>query len=234
MGILGIKNRTENWKTAWYFAPFFRDDSARASLARRLGEHERTLTGDIQIELFWYGVRDYVYQTDNKTEPGPELVGKSYEKLFSNLRESVQHFRAQTFPYKFESLKLHNYDASEGNWGDIFRNIYNTEVDIVLKTPDHLLIGEAKDESSFGTDSDYALVHQLIRQYVMAKVLIDIIPESGAKRVIPFIVVHPDKLATAMNTVQVKFMLDQKWLNENNILSWEDIEKLAKSGSTID
>ena len=31
MGILGIPNRTENWKTARYFSPFFRDKDARLS-----------------------------------------------------------------------------------------------------------------------------------------------------------------------------------------------------------
>ena len=32
MAILGIYNRTENWKTAYEFAPFFRDGNACAKL----------------------------------------------------------------------------------------------------------------------------------------------------------------------------------------------------------
>ena len=36
MGILGITNRTENWKTAKSFAPFFKNKCARVALAHRL------------------------------------------------------------------------------------------------------------------------------------------------------------------------------------------------------
>ena len=64
MAILGITNRTENWKTARYFAPLFEHRSVR--LARRLltEEEERATLqpGDVRLELFWYGMRDYFHR----------------------------------------------------------------------------------------------------------------------------------------------------------------------------
>ena len=45
---------------------------------------------------------------------------------------------------------------------------WSAAIDIVLETTDRLFIGEAKLESTLGSDSDHVLVHQLIRQYVMA------------------------------------------------------------------
>ena len=53
MGILGIENRTENWKSAQLLRA-----RSEAGLARRLGEPDVTPADDIRIELFWYGVRD--------------------------------------------------------------------------------------------------------------------------------------------------------------------------------
>ena len=52
MGILGIKNRTENWKTARTFAPFFDDAELRLALVKRLGAPSETKPEDIQLELF--------------------------------------------------------------------------------------------------------------------------------------------------------------------------------------
>ena len=70
MGILGIPNRTENWKTARTFAPFFKSCSARAALAKRLleplGESQE---GTVEIELFWYGIRDYIDLLGKKRKP---------------------------------------------------------------------------------------------------------------------------------------------------------------------
>ena len=58
MGILGITNRTENWKTAESFAPFFECDSARTRLAKRLleplGKSHEVQPRTVKIELFWW------------------------------------------------------------------------------------------------------------------------------------------------------------------------------------
>ncbi len=67
------------------------------------------------------------------------------------------------------------------------------------------------------------MVHQLIRQYVMATMLIDKLCED--KKAIPFVVgPNAQKL---IRHQQVKFMIHQGWLNPDNVLSWVDIEKLA-------
>ena len=65
--ILGIKNRTENWKTAKHFARYFTNDEAVAKLAQRLGEPETTSGKCMQIELFWKGMRDHVKREQCKT-----------------------------------------------------------------------------------------------------------------------------------------------------------------------
>ena len=50
--ILGIKNRTENWKTARYFAPFFEDEAARLSLAKKLGAPDSTQGSEVKSSCF--------------------------------------------------------------------------------------------------------------------------------------------------------------------------------------
>ena len=63
MGILGIDNRTENWKTAHTFAPFFEDANLRLklvpgetcqSLSRNAPTFHRATSS---MELFWKGMR---------------------------------------------------------------------------------------------------------------------------------------------------------------------------------
>ena len=66
-GILEIENRTENWKTARYFSPFFEDEAAGIRLAKRLGAPQSTEQSEVQLELFWKGMRDYVHQGERNT-----------------------------------------------------------------------------------------------------------------------------------------------------------------------
>ena len=109
-------------------------------------------------------------------------------------------------------------------------NLRNTEIDIVLESPKHLFIGEAKYESTFGTKSDYVLVHQLIRQYVTARILLNLPQRDkthSGKSIVPFLVVDADKIDSVKNMAQVKFMMNQKWLKEKNILTWDQIALLA-------
>ena len=235
MGILGIKNRTENWKTVQHF--YGLSDNAKTRLVQRLGEPEDTPAEEIRVELFWQGMRDYIDKTDGKNKPGPEAIATTYSKqgLFRDLRERVKNFRAEEPPYKFNTLRPHNYDPSKENWEDLFNNLSKTEIDIVLETPNHLFIGEAKDESTLGTGGKYILVHQLIREYVMAKILVDLVQVD--KLVVPFVVWDPSHPENLRNTVQVKFMLNQcwpdgqRWLREDNVLSWCDIKKLTNENS---
>ena len=69
-------------------------------------------------------------------------------------------------------------------------------------------------------------MHQLIRQYVMAKTLMDRLESDGLakKNVIPFVV--GDDVGSLKKRRQVEFMLNQCWLKEKNILSWNEIQKL--------
>ena len=230
MGILGIKNRTENWKTVQHF--YGLDDDAKIRLVEQLGEPAGTSAGEIQVELFWYGVRDYLKAKKLPTKHQADAFAASYLKCFCNLREEVRAFNG------FEPLQCHNYDACKKyptNKSDkLSDNLRGTEIDIVLETQNHLFIGEAKDESGFGTNGTLVLVHQLIREYVMAKILVDLVAESDKdkkRKVVPFVIGASDKLESLKNTAQVKFMVAQGWLKEKNMLSWCDIKKLTNENS---
>lgn len=227
MGILGITNRTENWKTIQHFAPFVRDGNIRLNLARRLGEGSETQPSDVCIELFWYGMRDYVHKQGRANAPTYEELAGLYNHRFLSLRKNIDRFG------KFQALKHHNYDVSEqGRMDKLKSNLAHTEIDIVLETPKHLFIGEAKGETKLRGVGERVLVHQLIRQYVMAIILVDCQVANGhpKKRVIPFVVGDKASLPSLKNTAQIKFMIHQTWLKEKNVLSWDRIKELAQPG----
>ena len=101
-------------------------------------------------------------------------------------------------------------------------NLVGTEIDVVLETQTRLYIGEAKHESTLHANSSYVLVHQLIRQYVMARILIELC--SSKKEVVTFIIRDEVK---GREQAQVEFMIDQCWLKKENILSWGYVRKLC-------
>ena len=77
-------------------------------------------------------------------------------------------------------MQPRNYDVStKDRMANLGNNLVNTEIDIVLQSPNHLFIGEAKHEMTFGANGRLVLVHQLIRQYVMAKILMDRLESDG-------------------------------------------------------
>ena len=91
-----------------------------------------------------------------------------------------------------------------------------------------LFIGEAKLESALGSDSDHVLVHQLIRQYVMARILFDVLVNRAvydSREVVPFVVVEDADYTR--RTSQIRFMVDQKWLRPENVLSWHGVAGLT-------
>lgn len=207
-----IKNRTENWKTAKHFAPFFTNEVARARLARRLlDEPEDTPIGGVQIELFWKGMRDYLKCTKKSHEEVKDELKKLYSKCFGGLKKDVRAFG-------FEARKSWNYDPSQAP-EKLFTNLRNTEIDIVVETPTTLFIGEAKGEMTFGADGALVLVHQLVRQYVTVKILVGLLHQD--KRIVPFVVGGSD------NVKQVQFMLKMGWLKKSHILCWNCIDRLA-------
>ena len=232
MSILGINNRTENWKTAYEFAPFFRDGNACAKLARTLEEGGSPTGNEVKIELFWKGMRDYVDKVGKPKEH--ELQDKCikayYEtELFCGLRDDIQKFNKIGTKNALRIPNAWNYDPCKvepkpGQTGEgaLFNNLRNTEVDIVLETPGHLFIGEAKDESVLGGSGPLVLVHQLIRQYVTARILLRVM--GSEKEIVPFLVVADNDYMK--RTGQVQFMISQEWLKKKNVLTWADIRGL--------
>ena len=234
MGILGIDNRTENWKTAQTFAPFIGNDFAAKLLAERLLEG-RPLDPEeeVSLELFWKGGRDYWHaakKCDKLVEPSPKLLACTYNQRFPRLRKEIEEFQRDA-PKAFRPLLLYNYkvDNVDGGYAKtLATNFRNTEFDIVLETSEYLLIGEAKDESSFDAKSKYVLVHQLIRQYVIAEILVHLVAEAKnqrPKKVVPFVVApRGKKLESLMETAQIRFMTGypkgRPYLKKSNILSW--------------
>ena len=221
MKILGIRNRTENWKTARLFSPLFGEESI--CLAKCLGEQTETRPGDVHLELYWKGMRDYLHKLRNAGKDNPHDshdFAKRYTCLFPDLRARIQEFG------QFQPLRDKNYDVrpeDEEGMADLRNNLVNTEIDIVLETPGHLFIGEAKHEMSFHADGRQTLVHQLIRQYVMATILIDCI--GSGKQVVPFVV--GDTREGLKRKTQVKFMIQQDWMKAENVLEWGEIKKLG-------
>ena len=219
MAILGITNRTENWKTATYFAPLFGHASAR--VARRLlpdaQEQAALQPSDVRLELFWRGIRDYIWQRGGSSPDDAADFAERYERLFQTLHQEVTDFR------EFRPLKPWNYktDTAEKR-SRLESNLRNTEFDIVVESPTHLFIGEAKHEMSFGTSSKDVLTHQLIRQYVTAHVLLDLLGHH--REVVPFVVA--DDLDEIHKKKQVQFMLDQQWMRRENVIEWGEIEAL--------
>lgn len=213
MGILGIKNRTEDWKTVQHFHGL--SDSAKVGLARCLGEPKDTVAEEISIELFWHGMRDY----DKEHQVSDEVVAVAYGQLFPKLRQKVLEFKGRN---EFAKLEAHNYSRDDED--RLASNVKRTEVDIVLETPDRIFIGEAKYMSDLGTDGSLVLVHQLIRQYVTVKILAYL--AGSPKNVISFVVANEKGLERRQEKAQVEFMTQQGWLPEGNVLSWGDINDI--------
>ena len=239
-----IENRTENWKTARYFSPLLGKGNARlAELGYRLGESRHTPPDEIQIELFWKGMRDFLYKgrgkrTREDNEADAIDLAKRFECIFPDLREKIQGFGRSQDPSRktqveslegntenqqsFRKLNELNYNTSaqDSSWkSKLFDNLRNTEVDIVLESPNYLFIGEAKHESGFDADGTRFLVHQLVREFVLARVLLHRL--GSQKEVIPFVV--GNNVERLRSQPQIIFMIRQTWMKEENVLSWDDI-----------
>lgn len=237
MGILDIKNRTENFKTAKTFAPFLVDGNDAEKrlvdlancLGKPVGGSPVTEQDEVRLELFWYGMRDNLPDKQRDYTPARAVEwARRYESICGSLRTRIDTWnRKQPKRKKFSDLNEDAYRAT--NAKRLYSNLVNTEFDIVLQTPGHLFIGEAKHLSGLNANGQRVLVHQLIRQFVAAKVLLS---ERGSdKEIVPFIVCDKDGdhgKAKLVNTAQARFMLAQGWLNKENILTWDDIDRIAK------
>ena len=230
--ILGIKNRTENWKTARTFGRMYPENVATLanSLLKSYCEFPdcnlpNLQPGQVRLELFWKGVRDHVHRTKEKGQAIVEEFALLYKQLFPHLRENIVDF-TNAGKHKFNDLKSDNYDVSTlESKKKLFSNLLNTEIDIVLEAPNHIFIGEAKLEMSLKGDSNNLLVHQIIRQYVTAKLLLKHL--KCDKTLVPFIV--KDKRRNPNLALQTRFMVHKGWLKKENILRWEDVEQSARA-----
>ena len=188
----------------------------------------------MQVELFWTGVRDY-----KETIISATRCKEVYQSLFGGLRGEIEAFIAEARSESrrpLNDLKDWNYRVSD----DIFApgrngtkapssealksNLRSTEIDIVLETPSHLFIGEAKDVSRLDAKSSYILVHQLIRQCVLAKMLLTILGKH--REIVQFVV--GTKVENLKKNEQVRFVEKQGWLKENNILSWKCVKAITE------
>ena len=88
MGILGISNRSENWKTVKNFYPLSED--AKVKLVQRLlkpyPHAQEVAPASVQVELFWTGVRDY-----KETIISATRCKEVYQSLFGGLRGESRH-----------------------------------------------------------------------------------------------------------------------------------------------
>ena len=214
MAILGIENRTENWKTAQVFAPLFpqqrhAEDARKRLAGKLLGKCVRS---EVSLDLFWYGIRDYGDRCDWKKNDYIRPCAEAYERLFPELRGCVEK--------QFTNLDAIHYRVSDKV--KLANNLRNTEIDIVLESQHHLFIGEAKREAKFG-DRASVLKHQLVRQYVMARILLDFVGKK--KKIVPF-VVGDDKKGLHRKK-QVQFMIQCLGMRHDNVLDWDDIRQLT-------
>lgn len=219
MAILGIENRTENFRTAEHFAQFMQTNGH--SLLDLLGVSTESSETETSLELFWKGMRDFLH--NKKHHDNNERLAEVYDSHFLDLRREVQCFRTAR-SQQFANLEDWNYDASTPERRKMLRdNLVNTEIDVVLETEHCLYIGEAKHLMRFGADRGLVLVHQLVRQYVMATILMDIwSDENGGrkKKIVPFVI------GASENFLQVQFMRDSGRMLENHIVTWDQIANL--------
>lgn len=216
MAILGIENRTENWKTAQVFAPLFpqqhRAEDARKRLAERLGVSIPDCA-DVSLDLFWYGIRDHGTRCGWKKNDYIRQCARAYKHLFRELRGCMEK--------EFTNLDALHYRVSDK--AKLANNLRNTEIDIVLESQHHLFIGEAKRDEKFGGNKKLVLVHQLVRQYVAATILLDFVGKK--KKIVPFVVGDDKKVLHRKK--QVQFMIQCLGMRHDNVLDWDDIRQLT-------
>lgn len=235
--ILDIPNRTENWKTARAFIPII-EYHCQHELASRIIQHANGVhiplrATQVILEVFWKGFRDYCKRKGN-AKPNPEEVAVLYRELFSKLPEQICDYNdnASTNKAKLKQLKPGNYVCFNDSTQALYANLLNTEIDIVLSTPGYLLIGEAKHVETFGADSRLVLVHQLIRQYVVASIIVNMVAQDNnselKEEIIPFIIC--DDPVQTKKSAQIKFLQHLGWINMENVFSWNEIHRITKEG----
>lgn len=219
-----IVNKSENWRIAKLFINGSGEKVAKSIAEKVLLNCNLPNSTSIEYELFWKGYRDYCDHIDGKGR-NVDIKDRAlqvYNAKFKSLRAEIEKYNASYFPRLNLDDCGRNYTVSSESIDDFFRNLYNTEIDIVIRAGDCFLIGEVKHTQSFSADSGHILVHQLLRQYVVASIILEEISRMESKkfRVIPFIIAD----GNAKNTGQIKLLQHLGWLNEKNIFSWSSFE----------
>ncbi|MBN3136050.1 hypothetical protein E2566_03655 [Pectobacterium punjabense] len=227
--ILGIKNRTENWTTVGHLFDLRNNKLIRYLMGNNSDDSAPFDNGsEARLELFWYGYRDYIFGKNiTRNTVKIDAIYERFLRLFPGLQERVLNFNGESNKYlrvkKTANYSLEREDAPLR----LFQNIRHTEIDIVIETRNKLYIGEVKDSQTFGAHGGLFLPHQLLRQYVMARILVD---ELGKDLdVVPFVIVNDSTPRNDQNKVQLKngqvlLMENLNYLNMKNVFTWSDIE----------
>ena len=240
MGILGIENRTENWKTVETFTPFFDNPDGRVRLAQRLlkplGKSLDFQLEEVQLELFWNGMRDFLKkQPDWKSLPNQDAKIEKFGPVFAELyQREYSTLRTEILGNRMSLPEDFNYNVSGADGKKkLYHHLHGTEFDVVLEAPGYLFVGEGKFMGDFSDNRNGVLKHQLVKQFVVANITSMFLQERGEServKVVPFVVSdHPEKIREKQ---QVKFMIGKGCMSSDNILSWDCIEKLSKSSTT--
>ena len=113
MGILNIKNRTENWKTAEIFCRLSEDK--RLAFVNSLSTESGSHADWVNMDLFWRGVRDYRHGLV-KNAMKQEDAGRDWSEIAQETDENL-------------SLEFWNYYKS--CFGHLRENVSNGRVSIV-------------------------------------------------------------------------------------------------------
>lgn len=226
--IIGINNRTENWKTAETLGPLITREKQN-HLANLLidANHSSFDSDEVVMQFFWKGFRDHWNERSRQCSKD-DMVNETaviYNRLFPNLRNEIEAYNKDEKVSRNKRLRLTeaNYVCLNSDMQSkkrLFANVSNTEIDVVLEAPGFLLIGEVKAEQTFGAASKHILVHQLIRQYVMASIVLEMRAERKDFKLIPFVIGDNTK-----QTAQVACMRYLGYLPEANIITWEELKK---------
>ena len=232
MGILGIENRTENWKTTEVFRPFFTDGEARVRLLEGIVGKELNLSADdVKIELFWKPIRDWKAHKERTCPQSKNCLDEKIETACKKQLECLDVRSKLSSCIKKRRLTDKRVkcltDIAYKDKKKATSNLIGTEIDIVLEADGYLCIGEAKEESKFGSNRKLALVHQLIRQYITATVLLAL--THNCHKIVPFVVLSEEDQTKfreeESRPFQLDFLIKQGWMKRCNIRSWCEIQK---------
>ena len=230
MGILNYPSRSENAMTSQHFQWCEYEDSW-STVVELVSGHKVDVARGRMFAKPW---RDYFHTLGigykrAAMQAMPAIAGL-YEQLFAGLQQQIFAFEGFSLSVRKGYLQeQRNYNPT--NHEGLFRNLYNTEIDVLIEDDSSIYVGEAKGEMSFNANATHhMLVHQLVRQFVTASIWAAyeaaVIGEGNQKLIVPFIVSDREKLPKLRNNNQVQFLLHNGWLSPDKLIAFEDISQL--------